>query len=103
LNSAVASYLLRRLLWVPPILFIVSFTTFTLARFGPGDPVSIAAGQFRDPEVLERIRHNYGLDKPFYEQYWIYLKNLSKGDLGESYRQRGRKVTEILLPAIWRS
>ena len=103
MNSAVASYLLRRLLWVPPILFIVSFTTFTLARFGPGDPVSIAAGQFRDPEVLERIRHNYGLDKPFYEQYWIYLKNLSKGDLGESYRQRGRKVTEILLPAIWRS
>lgn len=101
MNSSVFAYALRRLLWVPPILFVVSFATFTLARFGPGDPVSIAAGQFRDPEVLERIRRSYGLDKPFYEQYWVYLKNLARGDLGESYSQRGRKVSEILFPRMW--
>ena len=46
------SYLLRRLLWVPFILFIVTFVTFALGRLGPGDPVRIAAGQFRDPEAL---------------------------------------------------
>jgi ABC-type dipeptide/oligopeptide/nickel transport system permease component len=50
------SYLVRRLLWVPLILLIVSAFTFTIARLGPGDPVRIAAGQFRDPEAFERVR-----------------------------------------------
>ena len=103
MDSSLVSYLLRRLLWVPLILFVVSFVTFALARFGPGDPVSVAAGQFRDPEVLDRIRHARGLDKPFYEQYWIYVKNAAQGDLGESYRYKDRKVTEVIFPAIWRS
>ena len=98
------SYLIRRLLWVPLILFVVSFVTFSLARFGPGDPVRIAAGNFRDEEAFERVRAAYGLDKPFYEQYVIYLENvLTKGDFGESFRFQGRKVTDVILPAIWRS
>ncbi|HLF72620.1 MAG TPA: ABC transporter permease [Dehalococcoidia bacterium] len=104
MDSALASYLLRRLLWVPPILFIVTFVTFTLARLGPGDPVSIATGQFRDPEVLERVRHAKGLDKPIHEQYYIYMKGLlTRGDLGESYRYKGRNVKDIIFPAMYRS
>src|SRR5438132_5927414 len=96
------SYLMRRLLWVPLILFVVSFVTFTLARLGPGDPIRIAAGQFRDEEAFERIRHDRGLDKPVYEQYYIYMKGvLTKGDLGESFRYRDRSVTEVIMPAIW--
>ncbi len=43
-------------LGVVPILFIVTFATFTLARFGPGDPVRTALGQFRDEEAFARIR-----------------------------------------------
>jgi peptide/nickel transport system permease protein len=98
------SYLIRRLLWVPPILFVVSFATFSLARLGPGDPVRIAAGQFRDPETLDRIRAARGLDKPIHEQYFIYMEGvLTRGDFGESFRYQGRSVTEIILPAIWRS
>jgi ABC-type dipeptide/oligopeptide/nickel transport system permease component len=98
------SYILRRLLWLPPVLIIVSFVTFALARLGPGDPISIAAGQFRDPEAFERIRHARGLDKPIYEQYAIYMKGvLTRGDFGESYRYRERSVTEIILPATWHS
>ena len=46
------AYVIRRLAWLPFVLLIVSFITFALARFGPGDPVAIAAGQIRDPEVL---------------------------------------------------
>jgi ABC-type dipeptide/oligopeptide/nickel transport system permease component len=95
---------MRRLLWVPLILFVVSSVTFTLARLGPGDPISILQGQFRDEEVRERLRHERGLDKPIWEQYAIYMERLlTKGDLGESYRFQGRKVTEILFPAMWRS
>jgi ABC-type dipeptide/oligopeptide/nickel transport system permease component len=98
------SYLMRRLLWVPPILFIVSFATFALARLGPGDPVRIAAGQFRDPEAFERIRHARGLDKSIPEQYYIYMKGvLTRLDLGESYRYRDYSVSEIIFPAMFRS
>jgi peptide/nickel transport system permease protein len=99
-----ASYIMRRLLWVPPILFVVTFVTFSLARLGPGDPVRIAAGQFRDPEAFERVRQERGLDKPVYQQYYIYMRGvLTRGDLGESFRYRDYSVREILLPAIWRS
>ena len=98
------SYLMGRLLWVPPILFVVTFATFTLARLGPGDPVRISAGQFRDPEAFERIRIARGLDKPIYEQYFIYMKGvLTEGDLGESFKFQDISINEILFPAMWRS
>ena len=98
------SYILRRLLWVPGILFVVSFLTFALARYGPGDPVRVAAGNFRDEEAFNRIRAARGLDEPIYEQYYIYMKNvLTKFDFGESFRYQGRTVNEVLFPAMWRS
>ncbi len=98
------SYILRRLLWVPPILIIVTFATFALARFGPGDPVRVAAGNFRDEEAFERVRAARGLDKPIYEQYYIYMRDVfTKGDFGESYRYQGVTVNEVLFPAMWRS
>ncbi len=104
------SYLLRRLLWVPLILFIVSSVTFVLAREGPGDPISILQGQYRDPEIRAQVRAQRGLDKPIWDQYVIYMKGvLTKGDLGQSYRYQGRSVREVLcagdlafVPVQWR-
>jgi ABC-type dipeptide/oligopeptide/nickel transport system permease component len=91
-------------MWVPLILFIVSFVTFALARLGPGDPIRVAAGQFRDPEAFERIRHARGLDKPLHEQYYIYMKGvMTRADFGESYRYKDYRVNEIIFPAMWRS
>ena len=98
------SYLVRRLLWVPLILVIVSAFTFTIARLGPGDPVSIAAGQFRDPEAFARVKEARGLDKPIYEQYALYMKAvLTKGDFGISYRYKDYSVSEIIFPSMWHS
>jgi ABC-type dipeptide/oligopeptide/nickel transport system permease component len=97
------SYLVRRLMWVPLILFVVTAFTFTVARLGPGDPVRIAAGQFRDPEAFARVRAARGLDKPIYEQYGIYMKNVLRGDLGISYRYKDYTVSEIVFPAMFRS
>ena len=98
------SYILRRLLWVPLILLIVTFATFSLARFGPGDPIRTALGQFRDEEAFERIRAARGLDKPIYEQYVVYMEGvITRFDLGESFRYQGRSVNEVLFPAMWRS
>jgi ABC-type dipeptide/oligopeptide/nickel transport system permease component len=99
-----ASYILRRLLWVLPILFVVTFATFALARFGPGDPIRVAAGNFRDEEAFERIRAARGLDKPIHEQYYLYMEGvLTRFDLGESFRYQGRTVNEVMFPAMWRS
>ena len=70
------AYTIRRLLWMPVILFVVSFLTFTITRFGPVDPVTILAGQHRDQETIERIQRERGLDKPFYEQYGLYMANI---------------------------
>ena len=99
--QGILPYILRRLLWAPLILFAVTFLTFMAARFGPGDPVTIAAGQYRDPEILERVRHEKGLDKNPLEQYRIYIGNVLQGDLGESFRLRDRPVSEIIFPKMW--
>jgi len=99
--QGILPYVLRRLLWAPLILFAVSFITFTVARFGPGDPISVAMGQFRDPEALARVRHEKGLDKPLLEQYRIYMWGVLHGDLGESFRFRDRPVSDIIFPKMW--
>jgi len=99
--QGILPYVLRRLLWAPLILLAVSFVAFTVTRFGPGDPISVAMGQYRDPDALARVRHEKGLDKPLLDQYRIYVWNVLHGDLGESYRFGARPVSEIIFPKMW--
>jgi ABC-type dipeptide/oligopeptide/nickel transport system permease component len=99
--QGILPYILRRLLWAPLILFAVSFITFMAARFGPGDPVTIAAGQYRDPEILALVRHEKGLDKSPLDQYRIYIWNVLHGDLGESFSHQGYTVSEVIFPKMW--
>jgi peptide/nickel transport system permease protein len=80
---------------------LVSFITFLLCYYGPGDPVEMLMRQYRDPEVVARIREQRGLDKPLLVQYGLYLKNALKGDLGESFKYPGRSVTELIGKRIW--
>ena len=101
-----AAYIVRRLLWLPVVLVAVSFLTFAIARFGPGDPVTVAAGQYRDPEILERIRAERGLDGSVFEQYGRWLLGdlypggdgggAIRGDFGKSFIQRGFTVNELI-------
>ena len=94
-------YIVRRLIWTPFLLLAVSLITFALTRVGPGDPVQILLGQYSNPAAVERIRSHQGLDKPILVQWGIYLKNAVHGDLGESYRYRGRTVEELLPRRMW--
>ncbi len=96
------AYLIRRLLWLPVILVVVSFFTFMLTRFGPGDPVTVLGGQYLDPVVFDRVRQERGLDKPFYEQYYIYMKDvLTDGDFGQSVTlYQGVGVWDIIWPRM---
>lgn len=94
------AYIIRRLAILPFTLLVVSFLAFAVARFGPGDPVSVAAGQVRDPEVLAQIRADRGLDGPLITQYGKWLQRAVTGDLGESFIQRGYSVRELIAPKM---
>ncbi len=96
-----SSYIARRLLWFPVILFTVLFVTFVLGRYGPGDPVQVLMGQHNNPEVVERIREQRGLNDSIFVQYGRYVSNVARGDFGESFKYRGRTVTELLKPKMW--
>lgn len=96
-----AAYLVRRLLWLPVILFFVTLVTFTLGVYGPGDPIVVMLGQRNDPEAAERLRAHYGLDQPFHVQYARFVWNALHLDFGESYRFRGTPVRELLAQRVW--
>lgn len=96
-----AAYIIRRLVWTPFLLLIVALITFLLGNYAPGDPIAILQGQFNNPEAVERIRHQRGLDKNIFVQYGIYVKNVAQGDLGESFRHQGISVSELIGKRIW--
>ena len=95
------TYIIRRLVWLPIILMIVSFITFALGRFGPGDPVELLMGQYNDEKVIERIREQRGFNDNIFVQYGRYVKNVVRGDFGESFKYRGRTVSELLKKKMW--
>ncbi|MDA0771220.1 MAG: ABC transporter permease, partial [Chloroflexi bacterium] len=91
-------YITRRLLWLPVIMIAASLITFTLGRFGPGDPVEVILGVRYDELAAKNIRTQLGLDKRFDVQYREYMWGVVQGDFGESYRHRGRSVSSLLFP-----
>lgn len=100
--QGLGGYVLRRLLFLPVTLLVVSFATFYITRWGPGDPVSVYSGQYRDEEAFERVRAKYGLDKPIIQQYGIYMEGLLlHGDFGASFKYRDRTIPEVILPKVW--
>ncbi len=77
-------YIIRRLLLVPPIMLGVSFATFAIFRIIPGD-AAVMICQFQcTPETLRDIRHELGLDRPWYEQYGDWLWDISEPTLHDS-------------------
>ncbi len=99
--QGLASYIIRRLLWAPVILLAVSLVTFALGRFGPGDPIQILQGQYRDPEVRERIAEELGYNDNFFVQYWRYIENYVNGDMGTSLTYVGQPVEDVIFPRLW--
>ena len=89
-------YVIRRLLWMILVLLGVSLITFGLTYLMPGDPARRLAGVGATPDVVRSIRHQLGLDLPFYQQYLRYLGNVLHGDFGYSYVQNVPVLTTIL-------
>jgi peptide/nickel transport system permease protein len=94
-------YILRRLIFLVFVIIGITALLFVIMYFLPGDPARAAAGPGAKPEQVERIRIRLGLDQPLHIQYLTYMKNLVRGDLGNSIRTRKPVIVELktYLPA----
>ena len=91
-------YIAGRLLFVIPIMFILSLFTFGLTYLSPSDPVTLyyqSMGTKPDKEMVERKKEEMGLNDPFVVQYGRWLGKVLHGDLGESYKYRTSVWTEM--------
>jgi len=80
----VYAYLIRRILYLIPVMLIVVTFIFFMIHFIPGDPAAVMAGAESSKEEIENIRRFMGLDRPLYEQYGRFVFRLIQGDLGKS-------------------
>ena len=114
------NFLIRRLLWMIPTLFAVALVTFIIMRNAPGGPWDTSSERRQVDAATQRsLNTYYGLDKPLWRQFMAYtIGDVNKkgvficgaicGNLGPSYRTRGRTVQDILFSApedkpIWYS
>lgn len=88
-------FILKRIFNVIPVLFIVITVVFFAFKLIPGDPAIMYAGEQADPETLDRVRHEMGLDQPVITQYIQYISRLVRGDMGKSFIVR-KPVAEIV-------
>ena len=79
---AMFSYLLRRLIWLPIVIWAVSSMTFLALRIVPGNPIQTVQNQVMDKSQLAQVEAVWGLDRPISEQYVSFLAKLIRGDLG---------------------
>ncbi len=92
------TYLVRRILWIIPVLFAVSVITFVLMHSVPGGPWD---KEKRLPQAVEdRLNAEYGLDQPLVIQYINWAGDFVTGDLGPSYRYRDRRVNDIVADGL---
>lgn len=89
------NYIIKRLLLSIPTIFGVIFIVMLTIELVPGDPVELMLGEHATKEAVENVRTALGLDKPLLTRYFMYLKNLTKGDMGRSIRENRLVSKEI--------
>ena len=78
------NYIIRRVLLLIPVLFLVALITFFITYVLPGDPVILMLGDFATEDEILELEQKLGYDKPIYVQFVFWLKNIIRGDLGDS-------------------
>lgn len=79
------TFVIKRCLLAIPTVIGVVVLMFILTRLVPGDPVNSFVGRRADARIIEKVREEFGLDKPFFVQFFYYVKSLARGDMGYSY------------------
>lgn len=90
-------YIIKRLLWIIPVLFGVAIVVFTILYFSPGDPAYLALGDNATPEAVEAYRIEMGIDGTYWERLGRLLTGMLHGDLGLSFRSRTPVMDELLV------
>jgi peptide/nickel transport system permease protein len=93
------TYILRRLVWLPVVLWAVASLTFLTLRLVPGDPLAQVATLVLDPAQLDRVRALWALDQPIWNQYLLFIGNLLRGDLGLSMAS-GQPLSALLFEKL---
>ncbi len=95
------SYVFRKTVYLTITVFLILTFNFILFRVMPGDPARAVIPKGASPEVIEALRHKWGLDEPYLTQFAKYLINIFQGDLGTSFTVRvNYPVVGILGPAL---
>jgi oligopeptide transport system permease protein len=92
------TYAVRRVVWLVPTLLAMALVTFLVMHATPGsplDPVAEGANPL-SPEAQKNLAQHYGLDKPLYQQFFIFVSKAVRGDFGNSYVYKTRTVSEII-------
>ena len=92
-------YVARRLVATIPVMAVVATFVFLLLRLTTGDPAAIIAGDNATAQDVAAVRTKLGLDRPIAQQFVIWLGNMARGDLGESFFFK-KKVSELILDRI---
>src|SRR5580692_10727933 len=91
-------YALRRLLGAIPTLFVIVTLAFFMMRAAPGGPFD--SQRRLSPEVEHNIKAAYGLDKPLFQQYLLYLGKVAHRDLGPSYKNKDFTVVQLIATGL---
>jgi peptide/nickel transport system permease protein len=95
----VIRYIVRRILVSIPVVFAIVFLVFAVARIIPGDPCLATLGERATEQQCRQFAIRYGLDRPWHEQFQIYLQDIARGDLGMSIKFR-EPVTELIVERL---
>lgn len=93
-------FLIKRFIGLLFVLLAVTFVTFILGYLAPGDPIRNLLGSHFDPLTYARLKHQYGLDLPWYQQYFNYVVQLLHFNFGLSYYYQGQNVMAYLGPGL---
>ena len=96
-------YIIRRLIAMIPVVIGITFLVFMIMQLAPGDPVRMMLGENAEPEAIEAMREEMGLNDPVLVQYGRYMVNLFKGDMGTSYTNQRPVAHEVFsrIPATF--
>ena len=89
-------FLLTRAIGLIFVLLCVTFITFILGYFAPGDPIRVMMGEHLDPTLYANLKHLYGLDLPWWQQYLNFILNMLHGTFGLSFHYQGRAAWDVL-------
>src|SRR5688500_13419387 len=102
-------YIVRRVLQIIPLLLAVTLLSFAVMQLAPGNYLDTLRGQPTiEPATIEKLTRDFGLDQPWYVQYWHWLINAAQGNFGHSFTSKievftliGQRLYYTLILSFW--